>query len=252
MNKLSAQRWASCPRIEAHEVGRPRFAIGNPYYPGRGDFEIYPIWDTYAVAANTAVGRQVLFTVPQQQNHTQGGLNVIKTALITSMTQASQLANPNRMLVRRISAFLDNRMNQVDVVRFLGETLLSFIIGQKTYLQSVLAKFPAGGGAWLQSVVNGAGIVGNGIPQSGEGFKLIGAQHLEPDAAGAMVETYPAVDGISIAQGQNFSVVLDPTLSSILGTVGTGFTTAAAGATPAGIGVICAIYLEGTQLLPVQ
>lgn len=244
--KFKSNRWAGLERIAAHEVCRPRFSLRNPYVANLGDFEVYPLWDYYGVAVATAVGAQDLFTVPRGQNHTQGGLNIIKTAWHTSMTKAGELPNPNRILVRRVCAYLINRMNQVDVTRFLDETVLSLVIGAKTFLQCLLAKFPAGGGVWLQSVVNGAGIAGSGIPQSGEGYKLVA-----PSGSG-LSGAYPAVDGVDIAQGQSFRVNLDPTLATAFNAVGVGFTTAAAGATPAGIGVHALIFLEGTQLLTVQ
>ena len=243
MNANRKQRFAALPRIEAHEVGRPRFRVGNPIVAGAGDFEVQPIYDYYGVAAATATGAQRMFQVSQGQNHVLGGLNIIKTALHTSMTTAGGvLPNPERILVRCVCVFLDNRMNQVDVSRFINETLLTLTIGQKQYLQAGLFNFPAGGGAWLQSTNNAAGIAGNGRPSSQEGYKL-----MAPAGPG-----YPGVDGIEIAQGQNFAVVLDPTLATQFQALGTGFTTAAAGATPAGIGVHAEVYLHGTKLIAVQ
>jgi hypothetical protein len=251
MNIRNAKRYAQLPRLEAHEVCRPRFAIRNPYVSGQGDFEIKPIYDYYGVAVATAVTAQTLFSVPQNQNHVLGGLNFVKTNWHTSMTQASQLPNPNRILVRRIAAYLLNRMNQVDVTRFLDETLLTFTIGDKRYLDVVLGKVPAGGGAWLQSVNNAAGIAGSGVPQSCEGYKLNGGPAIGP-GGNPEPNRYPQVDGIEIAQGQTFGVLLDPTRCTAFNAIGVGFTSAAAGATPAGIGVHALIHLEGTQLLPVQ
>lgn len=250
MNIRNAKRYAQLPRLEAHEVSRPRFAIRNPYVAGQGDFQIKPVYDYYGVAANTAVTAQTLFSVPVNQNHVLGGLNIVKTNWHTSMTQASQLPNPNRILVRRLAAYLLNRMNPVDITRFLDETVLSFIIGTKAYLDVVLGKVPAGGGAWIQSVVNAVGAGGSGIPQSCEGYKLNGGPSIGPNGAPDM--RYPQVDGIEIAQGQTFGVLLDPTRCTTFTAIGTGFTSAVAGATPAGIGVHALIHLEGTQLLPVQ
>ena len=247
---LTSKRWADVPRVAAHEVGRPRFAIRNPYVEGMGDFEVQPIYDYYGVAAATAVTSQDLFTVPRGQNHAQGGLNIQKTYWHTNMTQARQLPNPNRILIRRIAAYALNRMNQVDTTRFLDETFLTLVIGSKPFLRvSTLAKFPAGGGAWNQSTFASASVAGNGVPQCGEGYGL-----RAPASAMQIggVSLYPEVDGISIAQGQDFAVTLDPTLCTVFNALGVGFTTAAAGATPAGIGVHVILALEGTQLIPVQ
>lgn len=249
-NIRNAKRFAKLARVEAHEVCRPHFAIANPYVEGKGDFEIKPVYDYYGVAANTATTQQTLFSVPRGQNHVLGGLNIVKTNWHTSMTQASQLTNPNRILVRRIACYLLNRMNQVDVTRFLDETVLGFIIGEKTYLEVVLGKVPAGGGVWLQSVVNNASAAGSGIPQSCEGYKLNGGPSIGIN--GMPDGKYPQVDGIEISQGQTFGVSLDPTRCTTFTAIGTGFTSAIAGATPAGIGVHALVHLEGTQLLPVQ
>ena len=57
---LTSKRWADVPRVAAHEVGRPRFAIRNPYVEGMGDFEVQPIYDYYGVAAATAAGIRVV------------------------------------------------------------------------------------------------------------------------------------------------------------------------------------------------
>lgn len=244
---MNAKRWAEVPRVAAHEVGRPRFAIRNPYVEGMGDFEVQPVYDYYGVAAATAVNAQDLFSVPRGQNHNQGGLNILKTFWHTNMTQSRQLPNPNRILIRRIAAYALNQMNQADTVRFLDQTFLTLTIGSKPFLRvSTLAKFPAGGGAWNQSTFASASVAGNGIPQCGEGYGL------RAPASTAPVGLYPEVDGISIAQGQDFSVALDPTQCTVFNALGVGFTTGAAGLTPAGVGVHVILALEGTQLIPVQ
>lgn len=246
--KLNSNRWKNVDRIAAHEVTRPRFVARNPYQEGVGDFERQPIWDFYGVAAATATILQRLFTVAQGNNHTLGGLNILKTAWLTSMVQSGLLPNPNRILVRRVALYLLNRMNPTDVTRFLDETIVSLVIGTKTYLQILAAKLPAGGGAWAGGAANALGAMGNGAPCSDNGFNLI----QNPGSGPISGSGYPAVDGIEICQGQNFRVDVDPTQCTPFNAAGVGFTTAAAAAQPAGIGVLGLIHLDGTQLTQVQ
>ena len=262
MNANRKQRFAALPRIEAHEVGRPRFRVGNPIVAGAGDFEVQPIYDYYGVAAATATGAQRMFQVSQGQNHVLGGLNIIKTALHTSMTTAGGvLPNPERILVRCVCVFLDNRMNQVDVNRILSESLFQFVVGSKVYAEDVLAQCGGGGGSHLQSTFASASAAGSGMPYSANGYKLnqspYGA-YVGPDGAwrgdpsNPMSVTFPGVDGVVIEQGQRFFVAIDPTLAQQYNAAGVGFTTGAAGLTPAGIGISLYFHIRGTQLIEVQ
>jgi hypothetical protein len=255
--KLKAKRFSHLQEIEAHEIGRPHFRMKNPFAAGLGDFGVYPIWDYYGVAASTACVAQTLFGVTQNQPFTiTGGATFTKTKQTTSMTKASELSAPERMLVRGITAFTDNSMNQADVSKLLSQTYLNFFISTKSFLEvGILAKLPAGGGAWAQQFGATAattiiGVTGNGMPSEHQGFSLTddGAPGFSPtnDQTEIANSAFPAVDGVLITQGQNFGVTVDPTLAAHIAS--TGFSTAATGAVPPGIGVNLFIFLQGAHV----
>lgn len=258
MLKANQKRYAKAPRLEAHELGNPHFAVRNPIVPGLGDFECIPLRSYYGIAVATATILQQLFTVIAGGQFNQGGLNFIQSALHTSMTKQNELPNPRKHLARDLVCFLDNRMNPVDVTRILSESLFSFIVGQKTYAQDVLAQCGGGGGAHLQSTQNAVGVQGSGMPYSANCYKLQQVpygQYVGPDGAvrpGVDGVTFPGIDGVVIEQGQNFRVVIDPTGAQQFNAAGVGFTTAAAAATPAGIGVHLYFHIRGPQLIEVQ
>ena len=218
---------------------------------GLGDFVVQPEWDYYGVATSTATVAQTLFAQPQGLPFTiTGGTTIIKTLQTTSMVQMAQLQAPERMLVRGISVFLDNGMNQADVSAFLSQTIINFFISTKSFFViGVAAKLPAGGGAWAQQFGATAattiiGVTGNGIPSEHQGFRLT-----DPGVTGTPgVDQFPEVDGILIAQQQAFKVVVDPTQAAHINAAGVGFTTKASSAVvPVGTGVNAFVYLEGQK-----
>ncbi len=249
MKKLTSRRFAHLTEIEAHEIGRPHFRLRNPLAAGLGDFVVQPEWDGYFVAAATATVKQSLFSVPQNNPFTiTGGATFTKTAQTTSMVAQNQLQAPERILVRGVSVFLDNTMNQGDVAKMGSQVLLNFKISQKSFLQIPhLAKLPAGGGSWAQQFGATAaatiiGVAGNGLPGSRECFGLMARGTGQPGSP----EYFPEIEGVLIAQQQAFVVDVDPTLAAHIAAVG--FTTAAGGAVPPGVGVNAWVYLEGTKV----
>ncbi len=244
----TAKRFSHLPRLEAYEVGRPKFRLRNPVASGLGDFIVQPIWDFYGVAAATATIRQTLFTIPQGSNFTiTGGATFAKTVNTTSMTLNAQLEAPQRLLVRAVSVYLDNAMSQNDVVSFIGQTMLFFNISTKAFLSILVAKCPAGGGAWgmaltIQAQTGAAAgafanLSGNGLPTAMDGYSVVA-----PGAPG-----FPTIEGVLIEQQQAFNVILDPTLAAHVAAVG--FTTGAAASAAAvqgGVGVRAFVFLEGT------
>lgn len=249
MKKLTSRRFAHLQEIEAHEIGRPHFRLKNPLAAGLGDFVVQPEWDGYFVAASTATVKQVLFGVPQNNPFTiTGGSTFTKTSQTTSMIASGQLQAPERILVRGVSVFLDNQMNQLDIVKFVSQVQLDFKISKKSFLQIPhLAKLPAGGGAWAQQFGATAattiiGTAGNGLPGSRECFGLMASGTGTPGS----VEYFPEIEGVLIAQQQSFAVEIDPTLAAHIAAVG--FSTQAAGAVPPGIGINAWVYLEGTKV----
>jgi hypothetical protein len=248
MKHLNAKCFSHLLELSAHEIGRPKFRLRNMLAAGLGDFVVQPEWDYYGVAVSTAVVKQVLFTIPQNNPFTiTGGATVTKTLQMTSMQQSAQLQAPERMLVRGITVFVDNNVNQFDMVRFGSQTIVNFFISTKSFfVVGVLAKLPAGGGVWAQQFGATAantiiGAVGNGLPSEHQGFRLT-----DPGCDGTPgVDQFPNIDGILIAQQQAFRVEVDPTQAAWA--QATGFTTNANNTVPIGTGINAFVYLEGQK-----
>jgi hypothetical protein len=248
MKNLTAKKYAHLEELSAHEIGRPHFRLKNMIVSGLGDFVVQPDWDGYFVAAATATVQQTLFAIARGNPFTiTGGATFTKTAQTTSMVKSNELQAPERLLVRAITVYLDNQMNQGDTAAFLSQTLVDFQISTKSFLQLGLAgKAPAAGGAWAQQFGATAaatiiGVTGNGLPSERQGYSLCA-----PEASGQKPEeSFPSIEGILISQQQAFRVIVDPTLAAHVAAAG--FTTAAAAAVPAGIGVRAFVYLEGTK-----
>jgi hypothetical protein len=250
MRHLNAKRFAHLPELSAHEIGRPRFRLRNMLAAGLGDFVVQPEWDFYGVAVSTAATAQTLFSIAQNNQYTiAGGSTVTKTLQLTSMQQSNQLQAPERMLVRGIGVYLDNRTNQNDMNQFLTQTILNFFISTKSFfVVGAVGKLPAGGGGWAQQFGATAattiiGTTSNGLPSEHQGYKLT-----DPGCDGTPgVDQFPSIDGILIAQQQAFKVVIDPTQASYINTVGTGFTTNSNATVPIGVGINAWVYLEGQK-----
>lgn len=250
MKKLNARKAAHLAELSAHEIGRPHFRLNNPLAAGLGDFVVQPEWDGYFVKFNTALVAQTLFTIPQGNPFTiTGGSTFTKTLQTTSMVQSGQLQAPERLLVRGITVFCDNNMNQSDVASFVSQTIVNFIISTKSFFNiNLAAKLPGGGGAWAQQFGATAattiiGVTGNGMPSEHQGFKLTdpGVTGTNPDGS----DSFPQIDGILIAQQQAFKVIVDPTQAAHIAT--TGFTAANSSAVPPGIGINAWVHLEGQK-----
>jgi hypothetical protein len=248
MKTLNAKRFSHLQEISAHEIGRPKFRLRNMLAAGLGDFVVQPEWDYYGVAVSTAVVKQTLFSVPQNNPFTiTGGATVTKTLQMTSMQQSNQLQAPERMLVRGICCVFDNLINQMDASKFGSQTIVNFFISTKSFF--VVAhwlKLPAGGGIWAQQFGATAattiiGPVGNGIPTEHQGFRLT-----DPGCDGTPgVDQFPNIDGILIAQQQAFRVEVDPTQAAWA--QATGFTTNSGATVPIGTGINAWVYLEGQK-----
>jgi len=248
MKNLNAKRFAHLEEISAHEIGRPHFRLRNMLAAGLGDFVVQPEWDFYGVAVSTAVVAQTLFSIVNGQPYTiTGGATVTKTLQMTSMVQAAQLQAPERMLVRGITVYFSNDINQADANRFASQTILNFFISTKSFfVVPQVGKLPAGGGVWAQQFGATAattiiGTVGNGMPSEHQGFRLT-----DPGCDGTPgVDQFPNIDGILIAQQQAFKVVVDPAQAAWA--QATGFTTNANTTVPIGTGVNAWVYLEGQK-----
>jgi hypothetical protein len=248
MRTLNAKRFSHLQEISAHEIGRPRFRLKNMLAGGLGDFVVQPEWDGYFVAVSTATVAQTLFAVPQNNPFTiTGGATFTKTLQTTSMSQSSQLQAPERMLVRGLTAYMANNMNQNDANQMASQAIVNFFVSTKSFfVVGLLGKLPGAGGIWAQQFGATAantiiGTVANGLPSENQGFRLT-----DPGCQGTPgIDQFPAIDGILLAQQQAFRVVVDPTQAAHVAAVG--FTTNANNTVPIGTGVNLWIYLQGQK-----
>lgn len=220
---------ASLAILSDRECNRPRFKYNNPIVPGVLEVITQGSYDYYEVVAANAVTTQILFTIAQGGSYTpSGGTAFQKQKYHTSLTQNSQLEAPNKLMVKGLSLFMRNDVSPSDANLFLGNTLVTFNVNGKDYLNILAAKLPAGGGtrssfSAFQATAAAAsyGSVSNGWEEAGAIFSLEG-------------------DGVQIEQQQTFKVTLDPTQVQA-----GAFTTAAAAGTTFGTGIKIIFTLEG-------
>jgi hypothetical protein len=228
-NGNARSAFKSLPVLSARETTRPRFRHNNPIVPGVLEVITQGSYDYYEVAAGNAVTSQILFTIAQGGSYTPaGGTAFQKQKYHTSLTQNSQLEAPNKLMVKGLSMFVRNDVAASDMNQFGGNTLATFNVNGKDYLNIVAAKLPAGGGTRSsQNVFQGSaanasyGSCGNGWETANSIYALEG-------------------DGVQIEQQQTFKVTLDPTQVQA-----GAFTTAAAAGTTFGTGIKIIFTLEG-------
>jgi hypothetical protein len=251
MVKKFQSRFARCRQITEREVGRPSLLPlrKNPIIAGQLEYLVQPLYDVYQVAVATALTKQSLFAQPIGGQYTpSGGAAYVKTLYSTNLVQPGMLDAPKKHLVKGVSVIVRNDAAAVDAVAFIGETLLSFYISGKDYLDSLVSKCPAGSGAYsnaystqtLASTGTMANVSANGWPHTSN--------------LNTIVDDFPQVPGLPpmdpilgqlIEQQQNFYVTLDPTITGAAT-----YTTIAAAPTTqfVGTGINAHVYLEGVLM----
>lgn len=243
-------RFAHLPIVAEREVGRPRLALNNPIVSGQLEYLDQPLYDFYGVDVATALIKLVMFQVQIGQPYTAGGLAITaKTIYHTNLVQGGMLDAPKKHLTKGVSVIPWAATHPTDLNAFISQVLLQFNIAEKTYRQALVAKCPAGGGPFFY-----------GTPTGGLVAMLSGAANGWPDVRNVAnltdefpqvpgLDPMPAINGQLIEQGQNFNVILDPTITGF--TVYT--TQAAAGDDDTiGIGLLAHVYLEGILIRGVQ
>ena len=241
-------QFARCREIEEREVGRPRLEAlrKNPIVAGQLEYLVQPVYDFYAVAVATAVTKQQLFATPIGGSYTpSGGAAFNKTLYHTNLVQPGMLDAPKKLLVKAVAVVLRSDCSQVDAASFIGLTLAQLLISGKDYWTALVSKCPAGAGlytfAMSTQTLAAGGTLANG---SSNGWPT--AQNVA-----TITDPMPQIPGLDpmepilgqlIEQNQNFSVVLDPTITGAAA-----FSTiAAAPATQfVGTGINAHCYLEG-------
>ncbi|MEE9235109.1 MAG: hypothetical protein V3U28_06710 [Candidatus Acidoferrales bacterium] len=186
-------RIKNLPRLEASEVGRPRYRMRNPILEGKLYQFRQPLWDVYAAIAATALVARTLFQTPAGGQFTPiGGVAITKTRYHTNMTQAGVLPSPQKFFTKAISVSYREDVNLADATRFGFDTLARFTISSREYLEIHAYKLPGAGGAYGFT----SGIITNGLPERTNQFLFAGQL------------------GEVIEQLQTVAVQLDPTLVS--------------------------------------
>jgi hypothetical protein len=253
VNKYQS-RFARCRQITEREVGRPSLLPlrKNPIIAGQLEYLVQPIYDFYGVAVATAVTKQSLFAQPIGASYTPaGGSAYVKTLYHTNLVQPGMLDAPKKHLVKGVSVIIRNDAAPQDMVSFIGQTLLSLYISGKDYLDSLVSKCPAGGGAFTQNISTQTLAAGGTMSNA--------ASNGWPDTRNmnTIVDDFPQVPGLPpmdpilgqlIEQQQNFYVTLDPTITGAAA-----FTTLASAPSSGAVqfvgeGINAHVYLEGVLM----
>lgn len=237
--RARSRQYAHLPVLEARDLGRPHFRMRNPIVAGYLEAITQALYDVYAVALNTATIKLTMFAIPQGQTYNVGGVTAFtKTKAHTNMTQAAVLAAPNKHIVRAISVFTQANVVGNDLQAF-QECFFQFKVNDKSYQDTIVGRLPSGGGSYAAmmgtfAATNGFSLTANGWPDTRNTYTL-------------------ANGGVPIEQQQQFSVVIDPTIS---GVGAAAFTTANAVAAPgtpiAGTGIFAHVFLDGILFRAVQ
>jgi len=227
-------------RISAYELGKPHaLRLRNPN-TGIPEFVVWRLFDIYAVAAGSAMGKLPLFTVVQGQAYNFNGVTSFqKGEQHCSLVQPGQLESSYTFIVRAIGVYAQALqgathplLHPEDLLNF-NSSLIKFRINKKDYFIGIPAWLPGGGGV----VISGFGTLtaaastqnaSNGWPETDNVFALPGGQYINPQ--------------------ETFDAIIDPTTNA----GGTPNALAAAG-NPTGVpaaGLMAWMFLDG-QLIRV-
>jgi hypothetical protein len=225
--------------LEVGAVGFPKRRLRNPIFPNQVYAYHQPLFGYYGVTVNTALTRQVVFSIAQSGQYTPaGGAAVQLTEWHTNLIgQGGILPNPDRHFVKYISLRLREDVLVADAIRFLNDSLVVFFMGSTAveYWRSHGVKVPAGSGVFGFS----SAIVQNGTPEIQNQVPFWGPADPQFGISGAEI----------IEQGQNFGVTIDPTrVSDAAGNATYTTATTANG----GMGINAHIYLDGIRVRGTQ
>lgn len=239
----SETRFDRLPTIDRVQVGRPRLRLKNPVLAGGGEVLDWSYYDFYSVALATPnTPAQRLFSQPSGSDYTPiGGTAFAKSLLHTNLeSTGGQLPNGYKMDVQALRLVVDGAIQNIDLNNLLFNTFADFKIGQKDYFQGPYANLPGGVGAVLSAapdvVTALPATIANG-PSNANGWP------------GNLRGVYSLSAGLeaSIAYGQNFVFIVDPTLSE------TGIWSTQTNAVyPPGVGIRAWQHLDGILTRPMQ
>jgi len=206
------------PRLSDATFGRvaPMRRRENPVVGGMLEVINQPVYDSFSVASNTAVAKQVLFQTPIGQS--------AKTLNLTNMTKAGFLENPQRLTIFSIRLYLSNNALIIDQQTFLLNNSFVLTVGKKPMLEVPCLYLTSGCGAIVTAGAQvGTAPAGNTAYQS--------ASNGMPDPRAVFTCDNP----ILIEQGEGFNVTINPEV---------GWSTSNA-ATPAATGITAYVFLDG-------
>jgi hypothetical protein len=194
----------------------------NPVYPGLHEIITQPFYDSFTVAAATAIpALTVLFQNPIGQSG--------KNLLTTNMLAAGQLPAPQKFSVRALRLAVRNDAYIADAIGFLWQSYCNFKVSQKPYLQCPSALLTAGFGVYMPAIsqVGGTAPTGtlvsystlNGTPDQGNIFALSRPIQIEQNEQFAFeitqqtAYTTAATGGVTLGTGLTIYVFLDGELS---------------------------------------
>jgi hypothetical protein len=189
----------------------------NPVIEGKADVITQPIYDSFSIAAATAVTKQTLFQTPIGQSS--------KTLANTNMSQAGILPNPQKLTVYAIRLYFSNLTTPTDLVNFLLNCSFDWKIGTKSYLTCPCLFLTAGFGGIATSIAEIGTVAAGDV-----------AAFTTSNGHADQRSIFELSRPITIEQGESFQVVINPE---------TGFSTQAATTRPAGTGTTVYVVLDG-------
>lgn len=193
--------------------------FGMAVAPGMVDIQQIPLFDTFTVAAGTAIVPPVqFFTVPI--GTIGSGFATAKTAVQTNLTQPQRLEAPRSFEVHALRLYVQQDVLFADLVSLYNKLVAVLVVGEKNYQQGPVWFFPAG-----------AGITGNPTAAAQTNW-----QNGERNPLAINLIASPFL--VKLEQGENFRVELQGT---------TGFTPLAAGT-----GLTIVAVLDGILTRQVQ
>jgi hypothetical protein len=189
-------------KISVFELGRPRARMGNPN-TGIPETLVQDIYDIYAVAAGSAMGKLTLFSVPIGQTYNFNGVTAFTKGINhTYLTQSGMLDSSFSYVIRAISFYVQALQGNAhpllhpEDLNNLTSSYCELQINRKPWLSGLIGWFPAAGGPMfsgfgtLTAPTSSFGS-SNGLPYRNNAYALPG--------------------GIFINPQENFNYVIDPT-----------------------------------------
>lgn len=181
--------------VNSSEIGRPkgRARFRNPIITGKLYQYREPQFDVAFWAPATLLAKQTLFKIAQGQTYNfPGGGSIVKTLWHTSMAKSGEFPQPDIFYAKQISVDWRNDIFELDAQHLAWDTLVTFNISGRPFLQIAATKLPCAGGVYGFTGTN----FSNGIPTQDNEFDFSGE------------------NGETILQGQTFDVTVDPALVS--------------------------------------